>query len=343
MSSSSPHYNHPFWPSPRAARIAKLLLKQHEPPSYLHWEIAEIWREGRPVKPEGRLTHDKALALMADYLGLSVHQFLHIKPVDAILRLKLANTEAHAYRILGNITFPAWWMSGLRMPCCVACERTAPPASTTHVAAASDGVARPIGPPEPSTVVPVRDPPRLGATDPPALSISQLPPQGAAAGACAGGTAVAERQASPAPAVLPALSAAPAPAVPDRLLDRRPIREHPPPGYVLWPERDDPCSCRCLGRTCGCFPIMHDGAGRLWFVTGPGEVWPVGPRDSVACRHPAAAPAPAPAPAAVPAPAAAAELIETLMEFLKEMNGIVTAGDQRYVTALVQRFKGRVL
>jgi hypothetical protein len=31
------------------------------------------------------------------------------------------------------------------------------------------------------------------------------------------------------------------------------------------------------------------------------------------------------------------------MEFLKEMNGGVTAGDQRYVTALVQRFKGRVL
>jgi len=31
------------------------------------------------------------------------------------------------------------------------------------------------------------------------------------------------------------------------------------------------------------------------------------------------------------------------MEFLKEMNGSVTAGDQRYVRALVHRFKGRVL
>jgi hypothetical protein len=31
------------------------------------------------------------------------------------------------------------------------------------------------------------------------------------------------------------------------------------------------------------------------------------------------------------------------MEFLKEMNGGVTAGDLRYVTALVNRYKGRVL
>jgi hypothetical protein len=75
---------------------------------------------------------------------------------------------------------------------------------------------------------------------------------------------------------------------------------------------------------------MHDGSGRLWFVTGPGEVW----------RPPAAGASGEP-PAT--APGASDELIETLMEFLKEMNGIVTAGDQRYVTALVQRYKGRVL
>ena len=168
----------------------------------------QTWREywvgqGRPVKPEGRLTHDKALKLMADYLGLSVHEFLHIKPVDAILRLKLAYTEQQAYRILGNTTLPAWWMSGVRMPCCVACERTAAAA-----------------PPAAATVVPVRDPP-----------------------------------ASTTHALMPALSAAPAPA---------------------------------------------------------------------------------------PAPASA-ELIETLLEFLKEMNGGVTSGDQRYVTAMVHRFKGRVV
>jgi hypothetical protein len=130
---SSPHYNHPFWPSPRAARIAKLLLEKHKMPRGLGWTFEQVWSEYwvGPVKPAGRLTHDKALKLMADYLGLTVHEFLHIKPVDAILRLKLANTEAHAYRILGNITFPAWWMSGLRMPCCVACERTATAASST--------------------------------------------------------------------------------------------------------------------------------------------------------------------------------------------------------------------
>ena len=193
--SKSQHYNHPYWPSPRAARIAKLLLKQHEMPD-LGWIFEQAWTAaGHPVKPEGRLTHDKALKVMADYLRLSVHEFLHIKPMDAILRLKLANTEEKAWSILGNTTLPVWW--GGRMPCCVVCDRILPPAPA---------------PPEPSTVVPVRDPP--------ALSISPA--------------------------------------------------------------------------------------------------------------------------AASPVPASG-ELIETLMEFLKEMNGIVTAGDQRYVTALVQQFKGRIV
>lgn len=205
----SQHYNHPYWPSPRAARIAKLLLKQHEMPD-LGWIFEQDWTAaGHPVKPEGRLTHDKALKVMADYLRLSVHEFLHIKPVDAILRLKLANTEEKAWSILGNTTLPVWW--GGRMPCCVACDRYAAP---------------PV-PAEP--VVPARDP--------------------------------------PSPAIMPALSAAPAPA--------------PAPGA-----------------------------------------------SAEARQHP---------------PAAGAELIETLMEFLKEMNGIVTAGDQRYVTALVEQYKGRVL
>jgi len=83
----------------------------------------------------------------------------------------------------------------------------------------------------------------------------------------------------------------------------------------------------------------------LWFVTGPGEVWrheswgPAGPAAASLARPNGPAPAPAPA----PVPGASGELIETLMEFLKEMNGGVTAGDQRYVTALVQRFKGRVV
>ena len=189
----SQHYNHPYWPSPRAARIAKLLLKQHEMPD-LGWIFEQAWTAaGHPVKPEGRLTHDKALKVMADYLRLSVHEFLHIKPMDAILRLKLANTEEKAWSILGNTTLPVWW--GGRMPCCVVCDRMLPPV--------------------PATVVPVRDP--------------------------------------PSPAIMPALSAAPAPA--------------PAPGA-----------------------------------------------SAEARQHP---------------PAAGAELIETLMEFLKEMSGIVTAGDQR--------------
>jgi len=226
---SSLYYNHPFWPSPRAARIAKLFLNHYKMPRGMGRTFEQTWREywvgqGRPVKPEGRLTHDKALKVMADYLGLSVHEFLHIKPVDAILRLKLAYTEAQAWSILGNTTLPVWWWGG-RMPCCVVCDRMLPPVPAAHVpwqAATPLATAAPAEPPAAATVVPVRDPPS-----------GPLPPL--------------------------------SPALPDRL--------HPPPGYVLWSESDDPCSCRALGRTCNCFPVMHDGSGRLWFVTGPGEVW----------------------------------------------------------------------
>ena len=222
------YYNHPYWPSPRAARIAKLLLKQHEMPD-LGWIFEQAWTAaGHPVKPEGRLTHDKALKVMADYLRLSVHEFLHIKPADAILRLKLANTEEKAWRILGNTTLPVWW--GGRMPCCV-CDRMLPALALAE-------------PPEPSTVVPVRDPPS-----------GPLPPLSPASSVAATATATATA------AVAATVAATVAVAV---------------------PASDEP-------------------------------------RE------------------------AGAELIETLMEFLKEMNGIVTAGDQRYVTALVQQYKGRVL
>ena len=215
----SQHYNHPYWPSPRAARIAKLLLKQHEMPD-LGWIFEQAWTAaGHPVKPEGRLTHDKALKVMADYLRLSVHEFLHIKPMDAILRLKLANTEEKAWSILGNTSLPPWWQWGGRMPCCVACDRILPPV--------------PAEPPAAATVVPVRDP--------------------------------------PSPAIMPALSAAPAPA--------------PAPGA-----------------------------------------------SAEARQHPPA-----------PAPGASAELIETLFEYLKEMNGSVTPADQRYVKSMVLRYRGRVL
>jgi len=143
--SKSQHYNHPYWPSPRAARIAKLLLEKHKMPSGLGLafetpprkaggsqvvthsvsNFEQAWvAMGHPVKPEGRLTHDKALKVMADFLGLTVHEFLHIKPADAILRLKLANTEEKAWSILGNTTLPVWW--GGRLPCCV-CDRILDP------------------------------------------------------------------------------------------------------------------------------------------------------------------------------------------------------------------------
>jgi len=94
-------------------------------PSGLGLIFEQAWvAMGHPVKPEGRLTHDKALKVMADFLGLTVHEFLHIKPADAILRLKLANTEEKAWSILGNTTLPVWW--GGRLPCCV-CDRILDP------------------------------------------------------------------------------------------------------------------------------------------------------------------------------------------------------------------------
>jgi len=128
----SQHYNHPYWPSPRAARIAKLLLEQHKMPSGLGLIFEEAWvAMGHPVKPEGRLTHAKALKLMADHLGLTVHEFLHIKPLDALQRLKLAKNEDDAREIIGDNGISYWWILGggnfqRRLPCCV-CDRILDP------------------------------------------------------------------------------------------------------------------------------------------------------------------------------------------------------------------------
>ena len=256
---SSPYYNHPYWPSPRAARIAKLLLKKHEMPRNMGWIFEQAWTAaGHPVKPEGRLTHDKALKVMADYLRLTVHEFLHIKPFDAILRLKLANTEEKAWRILGNTTLSVWW--GGRMPCCVVCDRM-----------------------------------------PPAPAPAQLPPEGAAAGPLA-----SEALPNGGLATESLAAASPAPAEPPVAATVVPVREPIADIY-----KDDPCTCRVLGRTCEC---DHDAATLSKMVPAPG-----------------------------PAPAASGELIETLMEFLKEMNGSVTPADQRYVKSMVLRYKGRVL
>ena len=86
---------------------------------------------GHPVKPEGRLTHDKALKLMADHLGLTVHEFLHIKPLDALQRLKLAKNEDDARAIIGDNGISYWWILGggnfqRCLPCCV-CDRILDP------------------------------------------------------------------------------------------------------------------------------------------------------------------------------------------------------------------------
>jgi len=132
----SQHYNHPYWPSPRAARIAKLLLEQHKMPSGLGLIFEQDWvAMGHPVKPEGRLTHDKALKVMADFLGLTVHEFLHVKPLDALQRLKLAANEDDARAMIGDNGISYWWILGggnfkRCLPCCV-CDRILPPAAAS--------------------------------------------------------------------------------------------------------------------------------------------------------------------------------------------------------------------
>jgi len=96
-STKSQNYNHPFWPSPRAVRIARLM------------------------KIPGRLTHDKALKVLADKLCLSVHEFLHVKPMEALIRLGLAYNEDQALKMVGNLTTYEWWLIGGRrsLPCCL--------------------------------------------------------------------------------------------------------------------------------------------------------------------------------------------------------------------------------
>ena len=229
---SSLHYNHPFWPSPRAVRIARLLINR---------------RSWLPVKkPDGRLTHDKALTVLADYLGLSVHQFLHVKPIDAIQRLGLAWNEDQARTLLGDNGINYWWILGgtQLLPCC------APTLSA---------------PPPPATVVPVRDPP-----------IGPLPPL------------------SPAHSVPPPTSAY------DRLQQRLAALS---PG----PCRETTAAATTAATTAA-IPASDE------------------PRE--ARQHPRAA---------------GAELTESLMEFLKEMNGSVTPADQRDLKAILSRYKGRVL
>jgi len=111
--SKSQHYNHPYWPSPRAARIAKMVLAKR------------TWSAPHYI---GRLTHDKALEVLADSMYMSVHEFLHVKPLDALQRLKLAKNEDDARAMIGDNGINYWWILGgtRRLPCCV-CDRIPDP------------------------------------------------------------------------------------------------------------------------------------------------------------------------------------------------------------------------
>ena len=53
------HYNHYQWPSPRAVRF-----------------VRELAKYGYVKRPAGRLTHDKALGILADKLAMTVPMFL---------------------------------------------------------------------------------------------------------------------------------------------------------------------------------------------------------------------------------------------------------------------------
>ena len=65
------YYNHPHWPSPRAVRF-----------------VRELSKYGHVKKPAGRLTHDKALGILADKVGMTVRVFLRdITPVGLLQRI----------------------------------------------------------------------------------------------------------------------------------------------------------------------------------------------------------------------------------------------------------------
>jgi hypothetical protein len=65
------YYNHHQWPSPRAVRFVR--------------ELAKL---GYVMKPAGRLTHDKALGILADQVGMTVPVFLRdITPIGLLNRI----------------------------------------------------------------------------------------------------------------------------------------------------------------------------------------------------------------------------------------------------------------
>ena len=65
------YYSHYQWPSPRAVRF-----------------VRELAKYGYVKKPAGRLTHDKALGILADKLGMTVPVFLRdITPIGLLKRI----------------------------------------------------------------------------------------------------------------------------------------------------------------------------------------------------------------------------------------------------------------
>ena len=113
MSPKSPHYNHPYWPSPLAARIAKMVLAKGTWPMQRYTD---------------RLTHDKALEVLAHHMYLSLQDFLRMKPLEAVQRLKLATNEKEARAIIGSDYRRRRWSRRyfFGKPCCV-CDRILDP------------------------------------------------------------------------------------------------------------------------------------------------------------------------------------------------------------------------
>lgn len=59
-------YNHKFWPSPRAVNFVRYMIKNLD----------------LPLKYEGRLSHEKALNILAVYANITVDQLLQINPFE---------------------------------------------------------------------------------------------------------------------------------------------------------------------------------------------------------------------------------------------------------------------
>lgn len=78
------HYNHYQWPSPRAVRF-----------------VRELAKYGYVKKPAGRLTHDKALGILADKLAMTVPLFL--RDITTIGLLKRIGAPSACYgRLVGK-------------------------------------------------------------------------------------------------------------------------------------------------------------------------------------------------------------------------------------------------